>query len=322
MLSTFEGFGTHRKMETGLPKKHGELHFHIGAHKTATTHVQDTLNEIHSELLENTINFIPRHIVRPRLSQVDPDRIRSLKYRLLFGQLKRNVIKKTLFPDLPLDETIIISDENILGTIVDGLSTKPYEDLDRKLDFIRHLSKEFLIKIFFSIRSFDEVLPGAYITALRFYPKEAIIAKEKLLYDLENEIFPSWVDVIGRLKLALPKIGFKIWTQEDYRNHSNQIIFELLGTTVRRIPVIPPPKETITPSYAAIIEVEKMIQEFKYCPANWTSVCESIYASKPAKDDSQKYTFLNKTQIGQLRKSYKDDLIKISKLWPIDIIQF
>jgi len=302
-------------------KKYGELRIHIGAHKTATTHLQDTLNEIRTELLEYKINYIPRHTGRPRLLKATPWGIARLKYKLLFGFQKRKLLITGLFPDSPLDETIILSEENILGSILDELSTRPYQNIDRKLAFIKQLSKDFSVKIFFSIRSFNDVLPGAYVTALRFRPKEAVLAKAKLLSDLDNGERPSWVEVIKRLKSVLPTTEIKIWTQEDYRNHSDQIICQFLGKKIKNIPTILSPRETITPSCDAISQIENMIQGFETMPTNWQAMCDQIYASKPAKKNSEKYTFLDETLKEQLQKSYEDDLIELRKFLSAGLIE-
>ncbi|MES9903724.1 MAG: hypothetical protein ABW168_13750 [Sedimenticola sp.] len=303
-------------------KKHGELRIHIGAHKTATTHLQDTINAMGLELLESKIYYIQRHLGRSKIVKVTPWGVSSIKYRLLFGFFKREYIKKTLFSGIRLDEVILISEENILGGIVDELSSKPYPKIYERLEFIRQLSKEFSTKIFLSIRSFDRVLPGTYITGLIHQPEKAIIAKQKLITDLDNQLLPRWVDVIDRIKIALPDIPLYIWTQEDYRNNSDKIICKLLNKKIMSIPIIAPPLETTTPSYESVSDIEKLFEKTHVRPTNWVSVCSSIFSLKPAKNDADRYTFLNPSQIKQLKSSYKEDLKSISELWPNTLISF
>ncbi|QKQ27828.1 hypothetical protein [Candidatus Reidiella endopervernicosa] len=128
------------------------------------------------------------------------------------------------------------------------------------------------------------------------------------------------MDVIGRVKSLLPSVDVKVWTHNDYRNNACQIICELLGEKIKRIPVIAPPVRTMTPSFRAVSEVEDMALLIADKPAGWELECARIYENNLAHAEDDKYTFLDDELIFNLRARFQDDLRMMSKLWPDDII--
>ena len=268
------------------------------------------------------ITYLPLHIARPRIQNIFPKGVKGAIYRRLPNGLMRKHIKNVLFNNDRVFNRIVLSEENILGTSINLLSKEPYQKLNRNISWVKSISKDFDLRIFLSIRCFDQVLPGAYVTDLRFRPREAIIAKNKLLLELEKGVLPSWVGLVERLQNAFENVPIKIWTQEDYEYHSGDIVREFLGVNVENIPKIIPPLETKTPSFSAVVEVEKIISSTGKQPLNWTSLCDEIYTSMPCSNKLDKYTFLNGNMIADLRKKYDDDLNEIKRNWAGALVQF
>jgi hypothetical protein len=287
-----------------------EIRIHIGAHKTATTHLQNTLNEMDFELRRLGITYLPLNIVRPRIQKILSQ---SILYNYLPNFAYRTIINRILFKNSTPPNKAIISEENILGSSVDLLSANPYQNFDRQINFIKILAKNYKVSIFLSIRSFDQVFPGAYITGLKFHPKEAVIAKNKLLSELEKKQYPNWLDLIDRLVALLPNLPIQIWTQEDYKYHSSSIIRQFIGTNLPKIPNLPPPIRTKTPSILAISEVEKKLDSINPSVRKWSLICDEIYTSLPPASDSDKYTFLSQDIITSLKENYQKDLSEIIK---------
>jgi hypothetical protein len=300
--------------------KKKQLSIHIGAHKTATTHLQQTLKKLIYELECLDITYIPLDVLRPRLISLYPS---GFKGRL-FNKLPKTVFsffaKNYLFKNIKLKEKILLSEENIIGSSLGLMDAMPYRDFDQKLNFISLLSTQYDLKLFLSIRSFDKVLPGAYITGLRFNPIAAIKAKDKLLEQLVQKNYPSWYELIERLLVRFENINLQVWTQESYRNHSDEIIRFLLGEEITDIPQIPPPIDTKTPSIAAVEKIENIVMSISEVPDNWMSICDEVYKSLQPTNSSEKYTFLNDTMINDLQESYKNDLRKIQSVYPGMII--
>ncbi|WP_440903473.1 hypothetical protein ACMZOO_11460 [Catenovulum sp. SX2] len=298
-----------------------ELRIHIGAHKTATTHIQDTLKVMKPSLEQRNIHYISREEVRPRISRINPWGIEALKDKFRPRFLKKKLVDRSLLFDVPDNKTIVFSEENILGSAVDGLSEHLYPNLEKKLQFIKLLSEDYKITLFLSIRGFDAVLPGLYVTALRFHPIEATKAKNALTLSLAAKKIPSWLGIIKRIKATLPNIELKIWTQEDYRQHADFIISEFVGQGVETIPKLPKPVQTMTPTKEAITQAEALIAAFERPPNDWLAQCDSLYQSKTVNDNKDKYTFLEQAQVKSLREQYNKDLQMIERLWPNSIIK-
>jgi hypothetical protein len=294
-----------------------EIRIHVGAHKTATTHLQETLRLLEKELSEQGIHYIPQHIGRPRIARL----IRRRRWRkiipLVYGTSWKRYIERTLLAEAKDSDVVLLSEENILGGALAACSCKPYPDIDKRLGFVRDLSEEFSVTVYLSIRSFDRVLPGAYVTGLRFRPKAAVVAKQRLQSDLDKEILPSWVDVIERIQRELPGVRMRLWRQEGYRRNPDRIIDEILGRRLDEgVPLIEPPERTLTPGYEAVAEVEALVRAMGKRPRNWTQVCGKIYSSKPATVDRDRYTFLTPSQAARLQRAYREDLTSIRAMWP------
>jgi hypothetical protein len=297
-----------------------ELRIHIGAHKTATTHLQDTLQLVISDLLDHNIHFIPLDLIRERLFSLRRTRWdESIKYNIL----KIPYIKSKLFADCRSGSAVVFSEENILGGPLEVCSTRPYPNIYKNLDFVRILSTHIPTKVFLSIRSFDRVLPGSFITGLRFTPEKAIQTKKYLLNDLSNNRLPSWADVVSDLLVALPNVSLKIWAQEDYKSYSDRIICEFIGRQISTLPDIPPPSRTMTPSVKAINQIEKLLRNPHFMrPDNWTQICDQIYSSEPISPSNPRYTFLSEENVIALKNQYTEDLKNINERWPGILIKY
>ena len=301
-----------------------ELYIHIGAHKTATTHFQDTLFKMQDKLSDNKINYLPRKAYRGKISRVSEKRFRLFD-RLAFGMITKLYFDFIFKNNLATYDKILISDENILGNTVSQLSTKPYRyrrNLYKKLYFIKKLSKCYNIKLLLSIRSFDGIYSGAYATALRFHPYEAILAKASLLLELKSGELPFWSDLILDIKNILPNVDFIIWRQEDYKHYSSEIIKNVLGREINKVIEIPPPIETVTPSNEAIIEVENIIKTKKIVQENWLLTCDNIYKKHALLDKNDKFSLLEGSMKKKVQNTYIGDLAKIDYLFPGDMIKF
>ncbi|QJR81979.1 hypothetical protein CA267_015070 [Alteromonas pelagimontana] len=293
-----------------------QLHIHIGAHKTATTHLQDTLAAVKEELAQQNIIYLPRDDYRDAIRELTHTS-RLAKLKLSF--LKKGYLARNLMQQCNADSTLVISEENIMGDCIDLCAIQPYQRVN--LDFIKFISGYIDTTVYLSIRSFDKVLPGAYTTALRFKPKIALKAKQALSTALKNGQSPSWLPVLYNIQLQLPAAKLKIWQQEDYSNHWREIIKEFTGAELA-VPVIQPPEGTVTPSLDAVKYVEDMIQAESFvAPKYWTKVCRDIYQDKKATSNEDKYTFIDKDMQQVLQQQYQNDISVIQQEWPEALVR-
>lgn len=300
--------------------KKKQLIIHIGAHKTATTHLQDTLSQMQNSLNELDIKYLPRGEYRKKI-QLAIGRKFVYIDRLAFGMIATYYFKNLFANGSETHRKILISEENILGNIVDQISIKPYQhNLENRLYFIKRLSKKYDVKLLLSIRSFVDIYPGAYATSLRLFPQEAINAKKQLVDDLKQGEVPRWVDLIRLVKKILPNLKLLVWTQEDYRNHSNQVISKIIDSEDEDIVQIPPPSVTVTPSLRAISKAEQEVERKGEIPVDWPTICDDIYRQNQPSDTCEKYSFIDQDTRKKLQDSYARDLEEIKHLWPNEMI--
>lgn len=176
------------------------IRFHIGAHKTATTHLQMTLARCR---LERGTRYPP---------------VKPLR-RLLTSPVRKGR------PHLPwhrwLGGNWLFSDENILGTTANALEMYPQPD-----SALRYFC-DCDLHIFLCVRSYDTFLPSAWGERLwhhRVNPFEAFIPRRR------------WTDVVADLQAAMPQVPIHVWRYEDYCVHPEAITRYYAGFAIRSFP--------------------------------------------------------------------------------------
>lgn len=176
------------------------IRFHIGAHKTATTHLQMTLAR--SRLAAGT-----RYVPLVRLRRLLTSRVR--KRRLIVPWHRW------------YSGTWLFSDENILGTTADGLRMYPHAAAALKYFSDCDLS------VYLCVRGYDSFLPSAWGERLwhhEFQPFEPEIPRRR------------WTDLVADLQSALPQVPIHVWRYEDYTVHSRAIIRDYADGAIERFP--------------------------------------------------------------------------------------
>ena len=174
------------------------IRFHIGAHKTATTHLQMTLAGC--RLAAGTC-YVPLKRLRMTLTSPVRKRRPHLPWHRWYGG------------------TWLFSDENILGTTEHSLRMYPDP---------AHALRHFLdceLSVFLCVRRYDTFLASAYGERLwrhpfRPFPGELPVRR--------------WPDVVRDLQHDLPGVPLHLWRYEDYRNHAGQIMQYYAGNAIEQ----------------------------------------------------------------------------------------
>lgn len=172
------------------------IRFHIGAHKTATTHLQMTLARA---------TFAPgtRYVPLKRLRRTLTSPVRKGRPRLPWHRW--------------YDGTWLFSDENILDTTQHAL--RMYPDPARALRYFLDCE----LSVFLCVRSYDAFLVSAYGEGLWRHPDETFAA------DLPAR---RWPDVVRDLQRGLPGVPLSVWRYEDYRENSRAIAQYYAGNAI------------------------------------------------------------------------------------------
>lgn len=286
-----------------------ELRVHLGAHKTATTHLQDSLVAHRDAIAHAGIDYIPREDFGPLQRRFsNPDHWRK---RLWSWPVKQLFLKQ--FRELRSGATtVLLSDEDLLGFSYDLFTLPVYRDL-RGLHVVRSLARDTKLTLFLSIRAFDQILPSAYAQTIK-----AIAPKPGWMDEIRAGIAqspPSWVELVGRLKAMFPQATLHVWCQEDYRGHSQEILSFFVGRDVGQFPKLPPPVRTTSPSNEAIEAAERVDPSLSM-EARRKRVREIFYEKLPAGDGRAPFEPLDDGEVALLRERYEADKHEIEMRYP------
>lgn len=290
---------------------------HIGAHKTATTHVQETLALMRPDLVARGVDFIPNHLLRRGGIAVALGRKR-LWNRLppLRGPMVRRILAEHLDPLRAGPATLVFSEEKLLGGSQHVFAEPIYPQVQRITSLLATLGSRADVTLFLSIRSFDTQLPSAYVQELKVMPPIAggfdTIRRRVLARP------PSWFDMVRRIRAAAPGIPLRVWRQEDYRGHTAAILAGLCGLdAVGPLPEIEDPAWTRSPDLAAIQAAEALPASMPE-PERRAKV-RAIFAES---GDGARFQPFSDEERRLLRAAYADDLDKIAGLAPGIVMRF
>lgn len=188
-----------------------ELRLHIGAHKTATTHLQDSLAAQSGQILKGGLVYLSRGFVRSRklVGGVNDNHLR----RAGGGRGFRSLDDVFVLPE-GHPRRILISEEDILGMstdLLDGL----YPRAIRRLEPWAAVMGRARPHIFLSIRNYADILPSAYSQALR----DGAIPHAMTAYRahwLGRK--PNWIELINAVKAAFGEPAITVWSLDVYRH--------------------------------------------------------------------------------------------------------
>jgi len=236
---------------------------HIGAHKTATTHVQDLAEIKCDKLYSEGIDFISRLNIRKNKVLAKPGRF---QWRYKFnGKPLFNAFNKRVNSLRKGAETVVLSEENFLGCASTLLSSSFYFPPSPHIQTLISLSKRDNVSIFLSIRPQVDIIPSAYIQVIR-------TQQLKNGFDaVRNEVIshpPSWLTLVRYLSKTIPNAHLSIWRMEDYLQDKSAVLSHLFGITFPPFEDIETPSGTKSPSAEAIDKIyllppNMLVKEYK-----------------------------------------------------------
>ncbi len=271
-----------------------ELRVHIGAHKTATTHLQDQLARSRDRLLCAGIDVIPTDRIRP----VGP--MRCLRLGLsgisLGDAFPRAIAGLRQGPD-----TVVVSDEEWIGHIGDAVAARPYGNLGWRLRILSAAAVGARMRLYLAIRPFDRQIPSAYAEALRHGPVRRRPA------ELERCLLrrpPSWRAIVARVRRAVPRAELTVWEHATYAEDWRAVYERLTGVAPAELDDIPPPERTRTPPAAAVEAAERLGPRLPR--RDWALRVAEIYAA--ATTDPRPYRPWSGAVCQRLEEAYRADL--------------
>lgn len=291
---------------------------HLGAHKTATTHLQETLALVRGRLAERGVDFVP---TLPTLRDQGLARVlwerRPIARLPIVGPVHmRDAIEATVEPVRLGPEVVVLSEENVLGTPRHLLSTALYPQATQYVGRLASLGLRAELRFFLSVRSYDRLLPSAYAEALKHAPpRPGGFAAVRARLPLAP---PDWFDLVARIRAAAPGVPLRIWRQEDYRANARAIMEALCGRPLGTLPALADPARTRSPSAAAIAAAEALPPDLSY--QERLARVREIYAV--VAPDEPRFQPLGETERRRLRARYAADLERIARAFPDVLMTF
>ena len=179
-----------------------KIKLYIGAHKTATTHLQRLLDINRDHLLANDIHLSIPSDLRPEWMPLFIKTINS----------KDKILTEKLYTMSPNHGTWIFSEENFSGTPYDlTIKSSIYPNLKERLEHFQNLFKDAEIEVFFSIRSYETYYRSAYLEVIRnrgYLPFNDF-------YDTKRFNLNRWESVIDAITKVIAPNKVTLWCYED-----------------------------------------------------------------------------------------------------------
>jgi hypothetical protein len=206
-----------------MPSDDFSIAFHIGVHKTATSHLQRSLLLASDDLANQGVRYYgPDHF---RL----PGRTISALFGLRERRAKRPPQDQLTLMRKSADR-IVFSEENFIGTLAHTISRDiefGYPNANIKIARLaRALDRP--IDLFLCLRNPTAMINSVYSQLLR--------GNKIMPFDTFKAMVPmargDWADLVTRLR-ETPGVGhLVVWTYEDYVALFDEICMEMLGTCI------------------------------------------------------------------------------------------
>ncbi len=294
---------------------------HLGAHKTASSHIQEVLLLLRESQLERGVDVLPHRPVRESgLASALVARRSQLVARLPLPRLRaletRRIVDRYVAPLRRGPDTVVLSEEKLLGDTQHIFSEPPYPAIEKVVPLLAALGRAADLTLFFTVRAFDRHLPSAYAQELRFRPpgpggfeaiRKRVIARP-----------PSWYEMVRRIRACAPGVPLRVWRYEDYRDNARTILSLLCGNDVGPIPKVEDPFWTASPGIEAIREAEQLSTDLG--PAERRLRVLDIW--KNADPRSPRFLPFAPDEVAMLRAAYERDLERIHALDPSILVRF
>lgn len=195
-----------------------DIYFHIGVHKTATTHLQRVLGGNRKTIAAAGIDYIgPAHTRAARVSILELLGIAHQKWR-----------PSPHLPDLkPGAERILISEENYIGSFHrPELAPGFYPQAEERLRFLKSRLGDHRLHLAIGVRD-----PASFITS---HYCQSLLAQQVQSWDefIANMPLTSFDWFRWLRALAAPRIftSITVWPYEEYGLVQDKIFSHLLGT--------------------------------------------------------------------------------------------
>lgn len=274
-----------------------EVRLHLGAHKTASTHLQSSLQRHRPALAALGIDFVPTRELRrtirhqPHWLFLPGGRVRALRAAL--GELVAG---------LPV---LAISEENLLGEVADALAPRPYPRLEVRCGIMARAVGRAHITPCLAIRSFDRFWASCLVEVIR-----SGVAPPPLPAPVSHP--PSWLEICRRIRRIFPAAPLTVWRHEDY--DPRRAATALLGRDPGPLPGVARFTRRASPSPEGIRLALSAVRAAGAADAAATVAAEvsAIFDAHPAVAGAEPFRPFDVETGARLREAYATDLAALA----------
>jgi hypothetical protein len=279
-----------------------KIKLHLGAHKTATTHLQQMLKSSQEYLYQRGVALST------------PTELRQ-KWMPSFFEYMQSGDEKFL-KEIRINQSYsswIISEENFSGVSYDlKIQSGIYPNLQKRLELFKNIFKEHEIEIFFSIRSYHEFYRSAYLEVVRnrgYLPFEEFYNEERFK---DN----SWVSVIEAMVELCGEESITLWRYEDFRSLMPTVLAQMTGLEdVKNIIASYQVQKTRPSLSAKSLQVLESFYSSGH-PEEGKKIVEHLTKKYPIGNDYQAFMPFSHDEIQRFKNRYKQDLEYIQNRYP------
>ena len=279
------------------------IKLYLGAHKTATTHLQGILIANREKLSENGIKLsAPQNIRKGWL----PD------YFRFCNKNDRDALK-SIRSFAPEKDKWILTEENIAG-VSNDFAAMPgmYPNVGKRLRCIREAFPGADIELFFSIRSYGAFYRSTYSEVVR---NRGYVPFSEF-YDEDRFAENSWVDMVRMFAEVLPQDKITLWCFEDFRGLVPELLQRMTGIEDTESLISAYRAETTRPSLSQ--KTMDILQDL-YPVLNREEskkLVERINRAYPVSDGYAPLQVFDKEQTKRFYEQYRQDVEKIREEFP------
>lgn len=272
---------------------------HVGAHKTATTYLQNRLDENQDLLKANNIHY--PHIFETR---------KNLTYRASQPDNNLNPFTQGLVVLKEKGVNILLSDENFIGGVDDVIAIgRQYGHARAKLERYCTLLDADDPEIYFCVRDYASFVVSLYCEYLRHFPY--------VTFDDYYEMFAktgfSWLDTVADLLAAAPNAKVKLWDFTHFRALEHVVLSDMLGFDSRPLkPLMESARDSFSDVAIRCIGALSEVLDFD----KLRLISHEIARTFPKSAQYPKFDPLSFHEVSRLTSLYREDLEKLKVLSP------
>ncbi|MGR3571261.1 hypothetical protein [Brevirhabdus sp.] len=210
---------------------------HGGFHKTATSHVQSTLNRNSGYLAKQGVTYVHHRDTRKQYTipcQLNAYEKLGLDWSPRISDAELREHARAFFDPLVAKgaDRIVLSDENMAGHCGHCTKRGVLYRWRRKLieTFATFIPLE-VREVHIGVRNYADFFASAYVEYLRSVSGNSFVSEEKMKQQvLEN--MPSWMNVLKTIQTFFPDATIHVWRHEDFRALEQVVLGNLCGPGV------------------------------------------------------------------------------------------